>query len=78
MANYDKKNKIKRTEKITFFTMLFVYSFLLIFYVTRNLKNIGKYEFKSIIIIIFILMVCITIFYILQKVKNRKYVCINS
>ena len=35
MANYDKKNKIKNTEKITFFTILFVYAFLLIFYVTH-------------------------------------------
>lgn len=79
MANYDKKNKIKRTEKITFFTILFVYSFLLIFYVTKNLKNITKYEFKSIIIIIFILMVVLQFFIFYKKLKiENMFVLIAS
>ena len=79
MANYDKKNKIKRTEKITFFTMLFVYAFLLIFYVTRNLENIGKYEFKSIIILIFILMVMLQFFIFYKKLKiENMFVLIAS
>ena len=69
MANYDKKNKIKNTEKITFFTILFVYAFLLIFYVTRNLENIGKYEFKSIIILILILMVILQFFIFYKKLR---------
>lgn len=79
MANYDKKNKIKRTEKVTFFTILFVYAFLLIFYVTRNLENIVKYEFKSILILIFILMVILQFFTFYKKLKiENMFVLIAS
>ena len=69
MINCDKKRDDKKVERIIFFTILFIYGFLAIFYVKRNLNNIREYEFKSTIIIIFLIMLILQIIIFLKKLK---------